>query len=196
MRHGNVYPPERVSVALDRFFTEANLTALREIALRRVARSVDEDLDDQGNVPAASASGISERVMVLVSGGRADRTAIRRAASLAGVLHAPLLVLRTDDVDGTSPRPDAHGIADSLAYAEDLGAEIVRASGDSVASAIADACTSRRVTHLVLPHEPSRRLADRLRPGLADQIISRAPSVELHLVAAPEQRPGPHPSRP
>ena len=42
MRHGNVYPPERTQVALDRFFTEPNLTALREIALRFVAQTVDD----------------------------------------------------------------------------------------------------------------------------------------------------------
>ena len=46
MRHGNVYPPERTELALDRFFTETNLTALRELALRVVARSVDEQLDE------------------------------------------------------------------------------------------------------------------------------------------------------
>ena len=37
MRHGNVYPPERTAIALDRFFTESNLTALRELSLRFVA---------------------------------------------------------------------------------------------------------------------------------------------------------------
>ena len=58
MRHGNVYPPDRIAVALDRFFTEPNLTALREIALRRVARSVDEELEDQGPVPAAAPGGV------------------------------------------------------------------------------------------------------------------------------------------
>jgi two-component system sensor histidine kinase KdpD len=44
MRHGNVYPPERAQVALDRFFTEANLTALRDLALRFTARRVEGQL--------------------------------------------------------------------------------------------------------------------------------------------------------
>src|SRR4029077_19911307 len=60
MRHGNVYPPERTEIALDRFFTEPNLTALREIALRRVARQVDVELEgagverSRGTVPGVS----------------------------------------------------------------------------------------------------------------------------------------------
>lgn len=186
MRHGNVYPPDRVAVALERFFTEANLTALREIALRRVARSVDEELEDHGAVPAASTSGVSERVMVVVEGGPADRSAIRRAATLAGALHAPLLAVRTDDIDAGGATRNARDVAEALAYAEDLGGEVVRASGDTVASAIADACIGRRVTHLVLPHAPTRRLVERLRPSLADLILARAPRVEVHLVAPVE----------
>ncbi len=87
MRHGNVYPPERTEVALDRFFTEPNLTALREIALRRVARQVDAELEEVGAGQARAAFGtISERVLVVVDGSRADRAAVRRAAMLAGAL--------------------------------------------------------------------------------------------------------------
>ncbi|MFN8520608.1 MAG: sensor histidine kinase KdpD [Chloroflexota bacterium] len=195
MRHGNVYPPDRVAVALDRFFTEANLTALREIALRRVARSVDADLDDQGRATTAVAPGVSERVLVVVTGGAADRAAIRRAAGLAGAFHASLLALRVDGLD-TAPGTDARDVVEALGYAEDLGAEVVRATGVTLAAAIADACVSRRVTHLVLPHMPARSIRDRLRPTLADQVLARVPGVGVHLVAPPESRPGPHPSRP
>ncbi|MDP9260418.1 MAG: histidine kinase, partial [Actinomycetota bacterium] len=45
MKHGNVYPPERTRIALDKFFTEANLTALRELALRFVAQRVEGQLE-------------------------------------------------------------------------------------------------------------------------------------------------------
>ena len=46
MKHGNVYPPERTQIALEKFFTESNLTALRELALRLVARQVEGELED------------------------------------------------------------------------------------------------------------------------------------------------------
>ena len=45
IRHGNVYPPDRARLALDRFFTEPNLTALRELSLRFVTRRVDDQLE-------------------------------------------------------------------------------------------------------------------------------------------------------
>ena len=66
MKHGNVYPPERTEVALDRFFTEPNLTALREIALRFVARTVDEELEEIAPGTARVGRAISERVAVAV----------------------------------------------------------------------------------------------------------------------------------
>jgi two-component system sensor histidine kinase KdpD len=185
MRHGNVYPPERVTVALDRFFTEPNLTALREIALRRVARQVDEELEGAGvDRSQAAVVGISEHILVLVDGSPADRIAVRRAAMLASALHGPLLALRVD-----APNRDAGATADrdaleSIGYAEDLGAEVVRAAGASVADAIADTCRRRRVTHLVLPYRPPTGVVSRLRPSLADQVLARVPGVEVHLVAA------------
>ena len=46
MRHGNVYPPDRSAMALERFFTEANLTAFRDLSLRFVAGRVDRELED------------------------------------------------------------------------------------------------------------------------------------------------------
>src|SRR5262249_1183883 len=66
MRHGNVYPPERTQVALDKFFTEANLTALRELVLRYVARRVEGQVEDAAT--SESLRLISERVVVLVDG--------------------------------------------------------------------------------------------------------------------------------
>ena len=73
MRHGNVYPPDRTKIALDRFFTESNLTALRELSLRFVAGRVDAQLEGIGTPVIAQP--VTERVLVLVDGlrGRAAR---------------------------------------------------------------------------------------------------------------------------
>ena len=81
MRHGNVYPPERTAVAMDRFFTEPNLTALRDLALRFTARRVEGQLErfvtdgSLGVMPRTS-----DRVVVVVDGSPAGAAAVRRAA--------------------------------------------------------------------------------------------------------------------
>ena len=88
--HGNVYPPERTEVALDRFFTEANLTALRELALRLVARRVEGQLEASGGAALPLAT---ERVLVLVDGQPSAARAVRRAAGVASAMHASLVAL-------------------------------------------------------------------------------------------------------
>ena len=91
MRHGNVYAEERARIALDRFFTESNLTALRELALRFVAGRVDAQLEDIGT--ARLRQTVSERVLVLVDPSPATPRALRRAAATAAILRAPLLAV-------------------------------------------------------------------------------------------------------
>src|SRR6478735_1372526 len=89
MRHGNVYSEERARIALDRFFTESNLTALRELSLRFVAGRVDAQLEGAG--PSRTTQSVSERVLVLLDDAPATPRALRRAAATAAVLRAPLL---------------------------------------------------------------------------------------------------------
>ena len=86
--------------------------------------------------------------------------------------------------------------AETVAYAEDLGAEVVRVSGSSLAGAIVDVCRRRRVTHVVLPYRGPRGMTVRLQPSLADQVLAILPDVEVHLVAPPGERQAPHPTRP
>ncbi len=197
MRHGNVYPPDRTEVALDRFFTEPNLTALREIALRRVARQVDAELEGVGARQAHAAfAAISERILVVVDGSAADRGAVRRAASLASALHGQLLAFRVEAPGVAVGSSADRDTAETVGYAEDLGAEVVRGRGATLGESIIDICRQRRVTHVVLPYQGPRGIAARLRPSLADQVLARLPDVEVHLVAAPAERLAPHSTRP
>ena len=122
MRHGNVYPPERTQIALDRFFTESNLTALRELSLRFVARSVDEQIDEMvaaGGPAAGALRLVAERILVLVDGSPAARRALRRGGQLASALHGPLIALVVETptsermgFDGVARPPREHRLRD------------------------------------------------------------------------------------
>ena len=181
MRHGNVYPPERAQVALDRFFSEATLTALRELALRVVAQQVEGQLE---GVNHATLRLVSERVLVLVDGSPASGRAVRRAASLAGSVHANLVALvpAPEQVDAL-PFDRARDLREALEVAVDLGAKTSRlASGDPV-DAIADVATAVGATHLFVPYAPSGRLEGLTRRPLGERLAERLPDVDLHLVA-------------
>ena len=180
MRHGNVYPPERTSVALDRFFTEPNLTALREIALRMAARSVEGELEASGSSPIPL---VTERVLVLVDESRAAPRAVRRAARLAAMLHGALTALVVDSPAAARlPFDRRRDILHAVADAVDLGAEVIHVEAEDAAAALEAAVASRRPTHVVLPHEPAGGLTRLRRGTLAEHLLRVDPEIEVHLV--------------
>ncbi len=181
MKHGNVYPPERTQIALDRFFTEANLTALRELALRLVAQRVEGQLE--ATVAGGRLPLVTDRVLVLVDGSPASVRAIRRAAALASALHAAFVavVVETPASD-RQPFDRSRDLQEAIDDAIDLGAEIVRMEAADVASGVVEAARLRRATHVVLPHHERTGLQRIRERPLVDLIIERLPDVEVHSI--------------
>ena len=189
MRHGNVYPPERTKIALDRFFTESNLTALRELSLRFVARSVDEQIDEMvaaGGPSAGALRLVAERILVLVDGSAAARRALRRGGQLASALHGPLIALVVETPSTQRMGFDeARDLRENIDFATDLGAEIVRVEASDLVTAVTEVAGHRRVTQLLLPHHETGGIAGFSRRSLADEILRRMPDLDVHLVAGP-----------
>ncbi|HYK94849.1 MAG TPA: universal stress protein [Candidatus Dormibacteraeota bacterium] len=181
MKHGNVYPPDRVAVALEKFFTEANLTALRELALRFVAERVEGQLE--GSIAGQQLPLVTERVVVLVDGSPASLRAIRRGARLAGAIHAALVavVIETPALE-RQPFDERRNLQEVIDDAVDLGADIVRVEATDVVAGLEQVAKARRATHLVLPHRPAGGLRRVLERPVLDRLIERLPEVEIHLV--------------
>jgi two-component system sensor histidine kinase KdpD len=183
MRHGNVYPPDRAQVALDRFFTESNLTALREISLRLVARRVEGQLEDR--LVGRLVPLVSEQVLVLVDGGPASARAVRRAAALASRVHGGLIAVVAETPEMASePFDRRRDRQEALDDAVDLGAEVIRVETTDVVAALEQVVRARGATHVVVAHaeQPTwRRLTQR---PLVDRIVARMPDVEVHVVGA------------
>ena len=94
LKEGKVYVPQQAERALEHFFSPANLTALRELALRRTAERVDEQLltEMQAHaIPGPWAAG--ERILVCVSEDPRSAGLVRYAKRLADRLHAPWTAL-------------------------------------------------------------------------------------------------------
>jgi two-component system sensor histidine kinase KdpD len=182
MRHGNVYPPERAQVALDKFFTEPNLTALRELALRYVARRVE------GQIEVATADQlplVTERVLVLVDGSRASTRAIRRAAALAGALHGALVAVVVDTPEADrQPYDRNRDVQEAIDDAVDLGADVVRTEAPDTLTGLERIARARRATHVVLPHREIRGLRRLVDRPLGEELLERMPEIEIHVVAA------------
>ena len=181
MKHGDIFPADRIRVALEDQFTEPNLTALREIALRLVARRVEGQLE---LVAGSQLPLVTERVMVLVDGSRASMRAVRRAASLAAALGAAFVAVVLETPGGDrQPYDRARDVQETIDDAVGLGADIVRIEAKDVVNGLAEIARSRRATHVVIPYRDLgalRRLTER---PLADRLIERLPELEVHVVA-------------
>jgi two-component system, OmpR family, sensor histidine kinase KdpD len=190
MKHGNVYPPDRAQVALDKFFTEANLTALRELSLRLVARRVEGQLE--GTIAGQQMPLVTDRVIVLVDGSEASARAVRRAAALAGALHAGFvaLVVKTPEAERLAFDRN-RDVQEATDAAVDLGAEVVRIDAPDVATGIEQVARVRRATHVVLPHQEITGLQRLRQRSLVDRLIERLPDLEVHVVGAKSVPRGP-----
>ncbi len=184
MKHGNVYPPERTQIALEKFFTESNLTALRELALRLVARRVEGQLED--TIGGQQLPLVTERVLVLVDGSPASGRAIRRAANLAAALRAAFVavVVETPEIE-RQPFDRIRDLQEAIDDAVDLGAELVHVEAADVAAGLEQVARDRRATHLVIPHREVKGLRRLTERTLVDRLLERLPAVEVLTVGNP-----------
>lgn len=188
LRHGNVYSPDQAKKALANYFSQSNLTALRELALRRVAEKTEAQLDelvrrrDVGEEPAWAATA-TERVMVAFDARPHARQLIRDAWRLAHGLRAPLIAVtvvppraNSNTAQGKDP------ISDFSLLAEDLGAEVIRVEGRDVAEALARIARERHVTQIVLGQPSRGRWFELLRGSVVNRLLRLPTGADIHVV--------------
>jgi two-component system sensor histidine kinase KdpD len=189
MRHGNIYPPERAERALDQFFREGNLIALRELALRKVSTTVEQDLEDymrqhhiEGTWPAG------ERVMVCVDAQPGAQSLIRRAWRMAAPIKAELIAAFVETPRWATAGPEAkRSLEDNLRYAEDLGARVVRARGGNVAQTLVDVARENNVASIVVGASHRGRWYELRHGSLVNKLLHLARNIDVHVVANPER---------
>lgn len=185
LKEGKVYIPEQAQRALEHFFSPTNLTALRELALRRTAERVDDQLLTQmqaGAIRGPWAAG--ERVLVCVGGSARSGSVVRYAKRMADRLHAPWTALHV--AAGRQASEEEHDrVADTLRLAQSLGGEpttvpggMRRLSDDIVAFAEAN-----NVTHIVVGKSARPRWLEALRGTLVHDLLRRAGDISVHVVA-------------
>lgn len=178
MQHGNVYPdPQKSELALHRFFTLENLTALRELALMRVANRVDADLLERWTKQTTPQT--RERILVCVGEKELAEDLIRRGARMAQRLHGDLLVLHVK-VDQEMPEAD-WGPMEALA--NDLGARFQTVEADSVVKGIVDFAAEQRITQCVLGEPLRPHWQEILRGSTVNRVIRQASDLDVHVIA-------------
>jgi len=188
MRRGDVYPQERVGRALENFFRETNLIALRELALRQVAQQVDLSLEQhRGDQPQDRAPvSIRERIAVCISSNPAAQYLVARGARMAHGMNAELYVVYTD-LGQDSSEANQRTLAANVRFAENVGASIVRLKGKNVAHAVAEFVNEKHITQVIFGRSATRGWKRYFYLSAIHQFLRDAPAVDVHIVT---QEPG------
>lgn len=194
LRHGNVYPPMQAERALANYFSEANLTALRDLALRRITEKTEAQLEElmEGQPTRDKTAGRTtpaEVVMVAFHKQPNARWLIRVGWRLARGLKAQLLAVGVVPPGTLSTRNEDTALIEARQLAEDLGAEVLFVEGADVAAALAALATERHVTQIVLGRpDPRPWWQDVLRPSLAQRLLRFPLHADIHLVQQREKQ--------
>ena len=182
LEEGKVYVPETARLASENFFRIENLTALRELALRRAAQTVDDQLlvhlREKG-VAGPWAAGA--RILVLVGGDGMAASLVRAGRRLSDMMmDAPWTVATVDQ--GVLTGEAASRLSDSLKLAEQLGARTLTLSGDDVVRTVMDHVARNHVTQIVLGKGRTSRLRDLFGRSLAAELLRSASGVAIHII--------------
>ena len=187
LREGKVYVPRQAERALEHFFSPANLTALRELALRRTAERVDEQLVSemqahaiQGPWPAG------ERILVCISEDPRCAGLVRYSKRLADRLHGPWVALHVEGRRAVQlSEEERDRIADTLRLAEALGGEPVTlpASNRSIADDVINYAQANNVTQIVIGKSVRTRWFEILHGSVVHDLVRRSGNISVHVIA-------------
>ena len=184
---GKVYVPETARVAGDNFFKPENLTALREMALRRAAQTVDDQL--MGAMRRQGIEGpwaAGERILVLIAGDGAAGSLVRTGRRLADLMmDAPWTVAHVERSDRSADEArQARRISEAFRLAEQLGASTVVLTGSDLPDTALDFARRNNVTQIVLGKSPDSMLQVMLGRSLGYALLRRASGAAIHFVSA------------
>ncbi len=187
LNEGKVYVPETARRAIQNFFTAGNLTALRELALRRTADRVDDQMADFLRQKAIEGPwGASERLLACVGPTEVSERVVRRAAQLATSLNAAWTAVHVEPFGYVNDAKRASQLAKSFSLAERLGGDTTRVQGADFAEEILRLARRENVTQIVLGQSHAGTLARLFGRSLPDSVMRRSGSIEVHIVPQAE----------
>lgn len=189
---GKVYVPETARLASENFFKVENLTALREMALRRAAQTVDDQLVAtlrEKGVEGPWAAG--ERILVLVGGDGMAGMLVRAGRRLSDMMmDAPWTVAHVDRPSAAATDPArAARLSEALKLAEQLGGRTLVLSGDDVVRTVMDYAHRNNVTQIVLGKGLGSRFSELMGRSLAAELLRSSRGVAIHIVTDPATGP-------
>ena len=189
LQEGKVYVPQQAERAVRHYFQPGNLTALRELALRRTAQRVDDQMVDYMRSHAIEGPwAAGDRVLVCIEGGPRATAVVRHAKRLADQLRAPWSAISVETSRSLrAGAPDQNSVAEALRLTQILGGEPVQIPGQDVADTIVDYARANNITHVIVGKSRHARWRQLFTGSITQQVINRAGGINIHVIETPDE---------
>lgn len=180
---GKIYAPEKIHTSLSNFFQRRNLIALRELALREVADTVEEEAEQSLSLPHIFA--IQERVLVCISTYPNSLRLLRRGARLANYMNAPLFVLFVENPEHFLTKTESLHIETCEQLCQEFGGEFLRIKSYDVPKAIAEVASQEKITQIVIGESLQSRWQQFFKGSFTQKIMKLISKrqIDLHIMA-------------
>jgi len=188
LKEGKVYIPEQASRAIDKFFRKGNLTALREMSLRRAAERVDNQMRSYMQTRAISGPwAAGERLLVCISPSPLAEKLVRTTRRLASELKAEWFAVYVE----VASKPEINQtnrerIGRILQLAEELGGKSLMISGASIQEAVLEYAHKNNITKVVVGKPLKPRWQELLKGSIVDQLIYASGDIDVYVISARE----------
>jgi two-component system sensor histidine kinase KdpD len=183
LRAGKIYAPDRVEGAINNFFTESNLTRLREITFSEVANFLDRR-QRQATPDSNKPSSMSKVMVAISSRGPHPETLLRKTARLANQLNAQWYVVyvRTNQEAPDKIQAETHRrLTDTLEIAQKMGGKVLILKSNDVVTALTSFAKDYGITQVVMGKAHPRRGWRRFSPSLVDRLSQNLPGIDVIL---------------
>lgn len=206
LKRGAVYSRDKARLAAEKFFTESNLVALRELAMRQTAHEVDVRHPVQEEIrPSGRESGdhsstltftsISDRILIFITDDPSTAALIRRGRRVADYLQADCFAVFICRQPDLSSLPKAHreAVEKHLNFARNLHIETRVLQGENVAQTLVDFARLHRVTQIFLARPKPQSWPRVFRRNLLGNVVRLARDMQVTIVADRRRGQGPQP---
>src|SRR5437899_10583780 len=185
LREGKVYVPQQAARAIRHYFSQGNLTALRELALRRTAQRVDEQLLSHMRAHAiAGPWAAGERVLVCVSEAPSTGGLVRDARRVADRMQVPWTAIYVETARTTRlADPERDRIADFLRLAERLGASTITIPGRNIAEEVVAYATANNITQIVIGKSSRSRWFEMVHCSVVHDLVRKTGQISVHVIS-------------
>jgi len=200
LKRGDIYAPEKAQQAMENFFKESTLTALRELAMRQAAHELElrenastleehRPQQEPSGIVSSSRRATADRILIYVSADASTAMLIRRGRRMADYLGADCFAVSVMPRDqGRLPKSDREAVEKHLNFARNLHIEVRILEGGDAAETIVDFARRNQVTQILLSRCDHSSWSELFGSDLILRVVQKAKDIRVIIVA---ERKGP-----